>query len=106
MGWGASLLAPGKVFEGTEASGIREPGAKRGSFLSVPPCPPPAPATPLPPALTAWGAEVGWLDMALTHTLHPILLFVPSLVSCEIDNHAAKPLAASLVLCPALEEIL
>uniref|UniRef100_A0A452RSE6 NLR family CARD domain containing 5 n=1 Tax=Ursus americanus TaxID=9643 RepID=A0A452RSE6_URSAM len=28
------------------------------------------------------------------------------LVSCEIDNHAAKPLAASLVLCPALEEIL
>ncbi|XP_040489274.1 protein NLRC5 isoform X3 [Ursus maritimus] len=29
-----------------------------------------------------------------------------SLVSCEIDNHAAKPLAASLVLCPALEEIL
>lgn len=44
--------------------------------------------------------------MALTHTLHPILLFVPSLVSCEIDNHAAKPLAASLVLCPALEEIL
>ncbi|XP_045843296.1 protein NLRC5 isoform X5 [Meles meles] len=28
------------------------------------------------------------------------------LVSCEIDNHAAKPLAASLVLCPALEEVL
>uniref|UniRef100_A0A8C0K1Z6 Protein NLRC5 n=1 Tax=Canis lupus dingo TaxID=286419 RepID=A0A8C0K1Z6_CANLU len=28
------------------------------------------------------------------------------LVSCEIDNHTAKPLAASLVLCPALEEIL
>ncbi|XP_032280158.1 protein NLRC5 isoform X1 [Phoca vitulina] len=28
------------------------------------------------------------------------------LVSCEIDNHAAKPLAASLALCPALEEIL
>ncbi|XP_032710307.1 protein NLRC5 isoform X7 [Lontra canadensis] len=28
------------------------------------------------------------------------------LVSCEIDNHAARPLAASLVLCPALEEVL
>ncbi|XP_036897557.1 protein NLRC5 isoform X3 [Sturnira hondurensis] len=28
------------------------------------------------------------------------------LVSCEIDNQAAKPLAAGLALCPALEEIL
>ncbi|XP_054426236.1 protein NLRC5 [Pteronotus mesoamericanus] len=28
------------------------------------------------------------------------------LVSCEIDNQAAKPLIASFVLCPALEEIL
>ncbi|XP_077607390.1 protein NLRC5 [Crocuta crocuta] len=28
------------------------------------------------------------------------------LVSCEIDDHTAKPLAASLLLCPALEEIL
>ncbi|XP_043292584.1 protein NLRC5 isoform X4 [Cervus canadensis] len=27
------------------------------------------------------------------------------LVSCEIDNQTAKPLAASFVLCPALEEI-
>ncbi|KAJ1072606.1 hypothetical protein K5549_011832 [Capra hircus] len=27
------------------------------------------------------------------------------LVSCEIDNQAAKPLAASFVLCPALENI-
>lgn len=28
------------------------------------------------------------------------------LVSCDIDDHTAKPLAASLLLCPALEEIL
>ncbi|XP_029780103.1 protein NLRC5 [Suricata suricatta] len=28
------------------------------------------------------------------------------LVSCEMDDHTAKPLAASLLLCPALEEIL
>ncbi|XP_070307364.1 protein NLRC5 isoform X4 [Odocoileus virginianus] len=28
------------------------------------------------------------------------------LVSCEIDNQTAKPLAASFVLCPALEEIM
>lgn len=28
------------------------------------------------------------------------------LMSCEIDNQTAKPLAASFVLCPALEEIM
>ncbi|GAB5582296.1 protein NLRC5 isoform X10 [Prionailurus iriomotensis] len=28
------------------------------------------------------------------------------LVSCDIDDHTAKPLTASLLLCPALEEIL
>ncbi|XP_075392462.1 protein NLRC5 isoform X2 [Tenrec ecaudatus] len=28
------------------------------------------------------------------------------LISCEIDNQAAKPLAAGFLLCPALEEIL
>ena len=39
-------------------------------------------------------------------TLHPIPFSVPSLVSCDIDDHTAKPLAASLLLCPALEEIL
>ena len=27
-------------------------------------------------------------------------------MSCEIDNQTAKPLAASFVLCPALEEIM
>lgn len=32
-------------------------------------------------------------------------LLLSSLVSCEIDNQTAKPLAASFVLCPALEEI-
>nr|XP_036866675.1 protein NLRC5 isoform X1 [Manis javanica] len=34
------------------------------------------------------------------------LLRKMDLVSCEIDNQTAKPLAASFVLCPALEEIL
>uniref|UniRef100_A0A8D0TD83 Protein NLRC5 n=1 Tax=Sus scrofa TaxID=9823 RepID=A0A8D0TD83_PIG len=50
-------------------------------------------ATPLPPALTAGH-------------LCPIPFSVPSLMSCEIDNQTAKPLAASFVLCPALEEIM
>uniref|UniRef100_A0A8D1L591 Protein NLRC5 n=1 Tax=Sus scrofa TaxID=9823 RepID=A0A8D1L591_PIG len=50
-------------------------------------------ATPLPPALTAGH-------------LCPIPFSVPSLMSCEIDNQTAKPLAASFMLCPALEEIM
>lgn len=32
--------------------------------------------------------------------------FHPSLISCKIDDQVAKHLAASLMLCPALEEIL
>ncbi|XP_032985386.1 protein NLRC5 [Rhinolophus ferrumequinum] len=35
----------------------------------------------------------------------PLLRHI-DLVSCEIDNQAAKPLTASIVLCPVLEEIL
>ncbi|XP_019522367.1 PREDICTED: protein NLRC5 [Hipposideros armiger] len=35
----------------------------------------------------------------------PLLRHI-DLVSCEIDNQTAKPLTASFVLCPALEEIL
>lgn len=44
--------------------------------------------------------------MSLTHTRPSHPFSFPSLASCEIDNQAAKPLAASFVLCPALEEIL
>ncbi|XP_057568151.1 protein NLRC5 [Hippopotamus amphibius kiboko] len=35
-----------------------------------------------------------------------LLLRQIDLVSCEIDNQTAKPLAASFVLCPALEKIM
>lgn len=59
---------------------------------------------PLPPVLIAWWTEAG--GASASDTLHPTPCSVLSLVSCEIDDHTAKPLAASLLLCPALEEIL
>lgn len=54
--------------------------------------------------LTVWGQGVGEEPRPQKPPSHPFPF--PSLVSCEIDNQAAKPLAAGFALCPALEEIL
>lgn len=79
-----------------------EPGAKRGTFLKFLPWPVPWPLCSLLFRLQYGGRGTSCRHPRLRH-LHLTFL---SLVSCEIDNQTAKPLTASIVLCPVLEEIL
>lgn len=83
----------------TEASGTEGAWGKKERF-------PKTPTLPCPWPLRSLLGRGDPLEMLWPGTPPACPFFLPSLVSCEIDNQTAKPLTANFVLCPALEEIL
>lgn len=77
-------------------------GQERGTFLGLPASPGPGQEAPSSSHCPTRGPA-----RAAPHPDAPSSRSPPSsLVSCDIDNQAAKGLAASFTVCPALEEIL